>query len=51
VYRTVLAVGGSEPYGDEATYLAACRRVLGRELTNTEKTSLVVKGKLFDFGH
>lgn len=50
IYRTVLAVGGSEPYGDVDTYLAACRRVLGRELTETEKVALIVKGKLFDLG-
>lgn len=50
IYRTVLAVGGSEPYGNEDVYLTACRRVLGRELTTTERESLIVKGKLFDLG-
>lgn len=50
VYRTVLAVGGTTPYGNESTYLAACRRVHGRDLTETEKQTLIVKGKLFDLG-
>ena len=50
LYRTVLAVGGSAPYEDEAAYLTACRRVLGRQPTESEKQVLVVKGKLFDLG-
>lgn len=50
IYRTVIAVGGSQSYGDADSYLTACRRVLGRQLTETEKQSLVVKGKLFDLG-
>jgi hypothetical protein len=50
IYRTVLAVGGSKSYEDAETYLAACRRVLGREPTQTERDALVVKGKLFDLG-
>lgn len=50
IYRTVLAVGGASAYQDENTYLAACRRVLGRQPTESEATSLIVKGKLFDLG-
>jgi len=50
IYRVVIAVGGTAPYGNEDVYLAACRRVLGRQPTDTERQSLVVKGKLFDLG-
>lgn len=50
IYRTVLAVGGSAPYGNEESYLAACGRVLGRQPTHTEAQTLIVKGKLFDLG-
>jgi len=48
IYRTVLAVGGMSAYGDVDSYLAACRRVVGRELTTSEVDTLVAKGKLFD---
>ena len=48
IYRTVLAVGGMSAYGDVDSYLAACRRVVGRELTTSEVDTLVTKGKLFD---
>lgn len=50
IYRTVLAVGGISKYPDEATYLAACRRVLGREITNSEKADLLSKGYLYSLG-
>lgn len=50
IYRTVLAVGGAAPYGDVESYLAACRMVIGRNLTQAEKEALVVKGRLFDLG-
>jgi hypothetical protein len=50
IYRTVLAVGGAAPYGNEESYLAACGRVLGRQPTQTEAQALIVKGKLFDLG-
>lgn len=50
IYRTVLAVGGSSPYADVDTYLAACSRVLGREPTQNEKLALLTKGRLFDLG-
>jgi hypothetical protein len=50
IYRTVLAVGGAAVYGNEDSYLAACGRVLGRQLTQTEAQTLIVKGKLFDLG-
>jgi hypothetical protein len=44
VYRTVVAVGGVDPYENEEGYLAACRRVIGREITGT------AKGRLYDLG-
>lgn len=50
VYRTVLAVGGYAPYADENSYLAACRRVIGREITGSEKDALLAKGRLYDLG-
>lgn len=50
VYRTVLAVGGAASYGDAESYLAACRRAMGRDLTGTEKDALVAKGRIYDLG-
>ncbi len=50
LYRTVLAVGGLAPYGDVKSYLAACRRVVGRTLTGSEVDALTVKGRLYDLG-
>jgi hypothetical protein len=50
VYRTIVAVGGVAPYSNEESYLAACRRVIGRELTGTEKDALLAKGRLYDLG-
>lgn len=50
VYRTVLAVGGASSYGDVESYLAACRRAMGRDLTGTEKDALVAKGRIYDLG-
>jgi len=50
VYRTVVAVDGMSEYGDVNGYLAACRRVFGRNLTGSEKDALVAKGRIFDLG-
>lgn len=50
VYRTIIVVGGAAPYQDVDSYLAACRRVMGRELTGTEKDALVAKGRIYDLG-
>jgi len=50
VYRTVLAVGGAASYGDVESYLAACRRAIGRDLTGSEKDALVAKGRIYDLG-
>lgn len=50
IYKTVLAVGGVSPYLDTNDYLLACKRVFGRDLTISERETLVVKGRLFDLG-
>lgn len=50
VYKTVLAVGGSAAYGDVEAFLAACRRVFGREITTSESDALITKGRLYDLG-
>jgi hypothetical protein len=50
IYRTVIALGGTASYPDVDSYLAACREVLGRTLTNSEMVQLVTKGKLFSLG-
>lgn len=50
VYQTVIAVGGTAPYADVETYLAACRQVLGRTLTGTESGALLEKGRLYSLG-
>jgi hypothetical protein len=50
IYRTVLAVGGTGPYQDVETYLAACRQVLGRNPTGTEAGALLEKGRLYALG-
>lgn len=50
VYRTVMAVGGLSAYENEQGYLAACRRVIGRELTGSEKGTLITKGRIYDLG-
>lgn len=50
IYRTILAVGGLSVYGDTDSYLAACRRVMGRDLTASEQDALVAKGRLYDLG-
>jgi len=43
-------VGGTAPYEDEETYLAACRQVLGRVVTGSESARLLVKGRLYALG-
>jgi len=50
VYRTVLSVGGTAPYKDVETYLAACRGVLGRMVTGSEAARLLEKGRLYALG-
>ena len=50
VYQTVLALGGTAPYVDASTYLAACRQVLGRPLTGSESALLIEKGQLYSLG-
>jgi hypothetical protein len=50
LYRAVVAVGGISKYVDEKSYLAACRRVVGRDLTDSEKVTLISKGHLYSLG-
>lgn len=50
VYRTVLSVGGTAPYENDETYLAACRQVLGRTITGNEAYRLLEKGRLYSLG-
>lgn len=50
VYRAVLSVGGTAPYEDDETYLAACRQVLGRVMTGSEASKLLEKGRLYALG-
>lgn len=50
VYRTVIAVGGTAPYKDVNSYLAACREVMARNPTGSERALLLDKGKLFALG-
>jgi len=50
IYRTVTAVGGLAPYANENSYLAACRRAVGRTLTGSEQDALIAKGRIFDLG-
>lgn len=50
IYRTISEVGGMAVYRDTDSYLSACRRILGRDLTTTERDILITKGRLFDLG-
>jgi hypothetical protein len=50
VYRTVLDVGGTGPYEDVESYLAACRQALGRVVTGNEAAKLLEKGRLYALG-
>jgi hypothetical protein len=50
VYRTVIAVGGTAPYKDVVAYFTACREVMGRTPTRSERIQLLEKGKLFALG-
>ncbi len=50
IYRTVVAVGGTSPHTNVDAYLAACRQVSGRDLTDSERRLLIVKGHLFSMG-
>ena len=50
LYSAVLKVGGTDQYHNDQAYLAACRRVVGRDLTPPEKEALIVRGRLFALG-
>ena len=47
---TVLAVNGLGSYTDIGSYLAACRKVVGRDLSSDEVSALIDKGRLFALG-
>jgi hypothetical protein len=50
IYKTVVSVGGFSVYEDLNSYLAACRRVIGRDLQGSERDALITKGRLYDLG-
>lgn len=50
IYRTVLTAGNMQKYPDAQSYLAVCRQVIGRELTDSETTALLDKGWLYSLG-
>jgi hypothetical protein len=50
IYRAVLQVGGLPQDGDVNGYLTACRQVLGRTPTDSERHTLLVKARLFAMG-
>lgn len=50
LYRTVLRVGGTNNYQNDQAFLAACRRVVGRDLTPPEKEALIARGRLYALG-
>ena len=50
IYRTVLALGGLGKDQDVRNYLSNCRQVAGRDLTDSERQALLLKGRLFAMG-
>lgn len=50
IYRAVLTAGSMKQYPNTESYLAACRRVIGRELTDSELAAILDKGWLFSLG-
>lgn len=50
IYRTVVAVGGVGRFHTVNEYLNACRNVIGRDLTDHEKATLLHKGRLYTLG-
>lgn len=50
LYRTILQVGGVDRYQNEKAFLMACRRVVGRDLTPSEREALIVRGRIFALG-
>lgn len=51
LYACIRTAGGLRPYASEASYLAACRRILGRDLLQSDMDTLIAKGRIFDLGH
>jgi hypothetical protein len=50
IVRAVVATGGPSRYATETDYLAACRRAMGRDLTDHETIQFLFKGRLFNLG-
>lgn len=50
IYKAVLAVGGLGKDQDVNGYLANCRKVIGRQLTDSERQAFLVKGRLYALG-
>lgn len=50
LYKVVLAVGGLPQDTDAVTYLRRCREVMGREITDSERSALITKGRLYASG-
>lgn len=50
IYRTILAVGGTDKYRDTAHFIEACSCALGRQPTEDEQRALIAKGKLYSLG-
>jgi len=50
IYRTALALGGLGKDADVRNYLSKARQVAGRDLTDSERQTLLVKGRLLALG-
>jgi hypothetical protein len=50
IYRTVLVTGGLSKDANATNYLSNCRQVAGRDLTDSEKQALLIKGRLYSMG-
>ena len=50
IYRTVLVTGGLSKDANVTNYLSDCRRVAGRDLTDSERQALITKGRLYSMG-
>ena len=50
IYKVILAAGDLNAYPNVSSYLAVCRRIIGRELTGSEVEALVDKGHLYSLG-
>lgn len=50
ICRTIVATGGPTKYANDRDYLMACRKVVGRDLTERETIQLLYQGRLFGLG-